>query len=205
MASIKSLLTNLTIGASSAAGASSSLSPALSILSVSRSKSMPSSLKLAKLSAATNSFSISRWSLSSSTTTVSTLSLLLKRIASMASTRVGSLMAIERRLPRLKIGRIENWRTIFSSTISRGIASLSSASRSNSGSPNSCEIMLAIWRAEAPVLVTKAVTRVILSRCDSAMARCMFAAVTTPSFTRRRARPPNDTEVVGSAAMNIPP
>ena len=138
MASINNLFTNFTMGASSTAGPSSS-SVLLELVrsSVSSSKSMPSSLKLAKLLAPAYNFSIKRCNLSSSTTTVSMFNLLLNRIASIASTRVGSLIATDKRFPRLKIGRTVNCRIIFSSTISLGIAELSSASRSNKGSPNS--------------------------------------------------------------------
>ena len=66
----------------------------------------------------------------------------LKAIASIASTRVGSLSATNRRCPRLKSGKALNLRTIFSSTKSFGITSTFNASRSNRGSPKAWD---SIW------------------------------------------------------------
>ena len=138
MASTNILLTNFTTGASS--------TPSLSLVSPSSSslslkpifKSLSEKLsKLCMVSA--YRFSIRLLSLSSSTTTVSIDRRELKAIASMASIRVGSLNATNKRCPRLNSGRALNLRTIFSSTKSFGMTSELRASRSNKGSPNACD------------------------------------------------------------------
>ena len=140
MASTNILLTNFTTGASS--------TPSLSVVSpssVSSSgfskptfKSLSEKLpKLCMVSAYT--LSIRFFSLLSSTTIVSTDRRELKAIASMASTRVGSLSATNSLCPRLNSGSALNLRTIFSSTKSLGIVSVLRASRSNKGSPKACD------------------------------------------------------------------
>ncbi len=139
MASSKTLLTYLTIGASSSPEPTiplsflSSSSPPL-ISKFSRSSSKPSIEALLLLSSI---FSIILLSFSSSATTVSMFRPVLKRTASMASKRVGSPIATNKRLPRLKNGNRLYWRTIFSSICSLGSCSISTASISINGSPNS--------------------------------------------------------------------
>ena len=134
MASISILFTNFTTGASSTL--SVNVVSDVSSLTSSKLPSKSLSLKLAKLcTLSAKDSSIQRLSLSSSTSTVSIDRRELKAMASIASTRVGSLSATNKRWPRLKIGRALNLRTIFSSTKSLGIMSLSMVLKSNKGSP----------------------------------------------------------------------
>ncbi len=158
MASNKILLMYLTIGASSSEDVDvpesfllgSSSPPVISRFS--RSSSRPSIILLLLPSSI---FSISLTSRSSSTMTVSTLSPVLKRMASMASRRVGSPIATNKRLPRLKIGSALYCLTIFSSICSLGISSKSNASKSNKGSPNSSAISHATWADLAILFLTR--------------------------------------------------
>ena len=188
MASTMTLLTNRTMGASSMSEfaasppAASSSPPVTSRFSRSKPSSSPRfdiDVSTASMARATR---IS--SLSCSTTMASMRSVVWNLISSRACRFVGSQTARNKRLPRCKIGRIRCFSSSFSSTSLTTSKSRSTASRSSSGTPNSCAAAIAICRGSPMRLATRCGTRLPLLPSIA-----VSAAIRSASLKRHRPAP----------------
>ena len=130
-----------------------------------------------------------RCSLSSSTTTASIDRPVWNLISSSACRLVGSETATNRRLPRLTSGSTRCLASSLSETSLTVSMSGWMASRSSSGTPNSCEAAMAISRAFARLFATRCETRLVLASLAATIASCMDFSSSKPSWMRRSGRP----------------
>ena len=172
MASSSTLFTKRTIGASSTSSRptaslfSSSSPPVTSRFSRSRSSSASAGIWVSTCSIA---LLANFCSLSSSTTTASTDRPVWNLISSSACRLVGSETATNSRLPRLTSGSTRCLASSLSETSLTVSRSGWIASRSSSGTPNSCEAAMAISRASARPLATRCDTRFALASLAAGM------------------------------------
>ena len=204
IASSSTLLTNFTIGVSSALLVSTPPSSPISSLPASRSRfSRPSSSPPieASESAPARACSIRRSSWSSGTMIGSTEWLVLNLISSSARRLVGSDTPTNRRLPRLNSGRALCAWMSFSSTSLTGAFLRSSARASNSGMPNSLAAAAATTPADASPFCTRKLTRGIFWRAAASAALRASSSPRAPSMTSRRAMPLRPVRVAGFICM----
>ncbi len=166
----------------------------------SRSKSSSTSVGI-ETSTCSMAFCTAFCSLSSSTTTASMDSPVWNLISSMPCRLVGSATATCRRLPRLTSGRMRCLASSLSLTIRTASRSTVTASRSSSGTPNSCAAAMAMSRADARSWLTSQVTTWTFFSRAVATARTMASSSRMPSCTRRCGRPPSVSLAVEAAAM----
>ena len=139
-------------------------------------------------------------SLSSSTTIASIPRLVANLTSSIACRFVGSATARNSRLPRRKSGSTRCLASSLSLTRRTESRSMFTASRSNSGTPNSLEAATAMSRALAAPLAISCVTTFVLRSRAALTASSIAASSTTPSCTRRCGRPPKPARAAPSAA-----
>ena len=144
-----------------------------------------------------------RCSLSSSTTTASIDRPVWNLISSSACRLVGSETATNSRLPRLTSGSTRCLASSLSETSLTVSRSGWMASRSSSGTPNSCEAAMAISRAFARPFATRCDTRLVLASLAAAIACCMDFSSSKPSWIRRSGRPCRAMRCALTAGMTL--